>query len=217
LASSDARKRLARHEDDDEEPTVDWILDKARGAVLRHGVNGVVIDPYNEIEHRRPANMTETEYISQSLAKQKRFAVNHGVHFFEVAHPVKLPREDGKYPPPTLYDISGSANWANKADVGLTVHRPDKDTMAIARKSKPSGQPNEAVIQRLINKGGSVAAAKFAHDEAALSSILLRIPSDMLARIDAAVQRRRPVRISRQAWTIEQLQNALDRERRGDE
>ena len=27
--------------------------------------------------------------------------------------------------PPSLYDISGSANRANKADVGITVHRPD--------------------------------------------------------------------------------------------
>jgi twinkle protein len=24
---------------------------------------------------------------------------------------------------PTLYDVSGSANWKNKCDVGLVVHR----------------------------------------------------------------------------------------------
>lgn len=28
-------------------------------------------------------------------------------------------------PVPTLYDISGSANWVNKADLGVVVHRPD--------------------------------------------------------------------------------------------
>jgi len=39
---------------DDEAPTVDWILAAARGAVLRHGIRGLVIDPYNELEHRRP-------------------------------------------------------------------------------------------------------------------------------------------------------------------
>ena len=46
-----------------------------------------------------------------------------------VAHPAKPQRErDGSLPTPTLYDISGSANWANKADVGLVVHRdPDRD------------------------------------------------------------------------------------------
>jgi twinkle protein len=30
---------------------------------------------------------------------------------------------DGNYQPPSLYDISGSANWNNKADVGVVVHR----------------------------------------------------------------------------------------------
>jgi twinkle protein len=85
-----------------------------------------VIDPYNEIEHRRPANMTETEYVSQILGKVKRFAQNHGVHVWFVAHPMKLPRENGKVPVPTLYDISGSANWANKADIGFAVYRNDQ-------------------------------------------------------------------------------------------
>ena len=31
--------------------------------------------------------------------------------------------QNGKMPVPTLYDISGSANWTNKADVGLVAHR----------------------------------------------------------------------------------------------
>jgi twinkle protein len=108
---------------DDEAPTIELILTAARGAVLRYGVRGLVIDPYNEIEHRRPQNMTETEYVSQTLGKVKRFAQSHGVHVWFVAHPAKMPRENGKLPAPTLYDISGSANWANKADIGLVVHR----------------------------------------------------------------------------------------------
>jgi twinkle protein len=114
---------------DDEAPTIDAILEKARAAVLRHGIRGVVIDPYNEIEHRRPTNMTETEYVSQLLGKVKRFAQHHAVHVWFVAHPAKLQRDDrGSRPIPTLYDISGSANWVNKADLGIVVHRDlDKD------------------------------------------------------------------------------------------
>jgi twinkle protein len=58
----------------------------------------------------------------------KRFAQNHGVHVWFVAHPAKLQRENGGRPVPTLYDISGSANWVNKADLGIVIHRdPDKD------------------------------------------------------------------------------------------
>jgi hypothetical protein len=85
--------------------------------------------------------------------------------------------------------------------------------MAIARKPKPAKQPDEATVQQLINKGGSVASTpKPERAEAELSPVLLRIPSDMLAKIDAAVRRRRPVRISRQAWIIETLQERLTRE-----
>jgi twinkle protein len=54
---------------DDEAPTIEAILEKARAAVMRHGIRGLVIDPYNEIEHRRPPNMIETEYVSQLLGK----------------------------------------------------------------------------------------------------------------------------------------------------
>jgi twinkle protein len=114
---------------DDEAPMIEAILAKARAAVMRHGVRGLVVDPYNEIEHQRPLNMTETEYVSQLLGKVKRFAQNHEVHVWIVAHPAKMQRaENGSRPVPTLYDISGSANWVNKADLGIVIHRdPDKD------------------------------------------------------------------------------------------
>jgi len=108
---------------DDEAPTLDWILENARSAVMRYGVRGLVIDPYNEIEHKRPTAMSETEYVSQTLGKVKRFGLQHGVHVWFVAHPAKMHRESGSIPTPTLYDISGSANWANKADLGVVVHR----------------------------------------------------------------------------------------------
>ena len=68
--------------------------------------------------------MNETEYVSQILGKVKRFAQTHGCHVWFVAHPAKMYRDkDRKIPVPTLYDISGSANWANKADLGVVVHR----------------------------------------------------------------------------------------------
>ena len=109
---------------DDEAPTIDWLLETAPAAVIRHGVRGLVIDPYNEIEHKRPVGMNETEYVSQILGKVKRFAQAHGCHVWFVAHPAKMYRDkDRKIPVPTLYDISGSANWANKADLGVVVHR----------------------------------------------------------------------------------------------
>jgi hypothetical protein len=61
-----------------------------------------VVDPYNEIEHWRPPNMNETEYVSQLLGKVKRFAQSHGVHVWTITHPVKMQRENGKLPADAL-------------------------------------------------------------------------------------------------------------------
>jgi hypothetical protein len=42
--------------EDDSLPSINWVLDLAKAAVLRHGVRGLVIDPYNELDHQRPSN-----------------------------------------------------------------------------------------------------------------------------------------------------------------
>lgn len=88
-------------------------------------VDGVVVDPWNELEHRRPPQMTETEYVSQSLSTMRHCARTHDQHWWLVAHPTKLQKDknSGKYLVPTLYDISGSAHFRNKADMGLVVWR----------------------------------------------------------------------------------------------
>lgn len=104
--------------------TVDEILRLARVLVYRRGIKGLILDPWGEIDHSRPDNISETEYISQSLTKIRRFARNHGCHVWLVAHPFKLQKiNDGTYPVPTPYDISGSAHWRNKADNCIAVWR----------------------------------------------------------------------------------------------
>lgn len=109
-------------------PTLDWALERFGAAVRNYGVKGIVLDPWNEVEHQRPNNMTETEYIGQCLMKIKRFAALRGVHVWVVAHPAKMHSDtNGVVNAPGLYDISGSANWANKADLGVVVHRNDAE------------------------------------------------------------------------------------------
>lgn len=117
-----------------EEPTIDAILERIRVLVLRMGVKGVVIDPWNEIDHSRPASMTETEYVSKCLSALRRFARHYDVHLWLVAHPTKLGKTvEGTEPIPTLWDISGSAHFRNKADAGLTVWRDVKDSNAMVQ------------------------------------------------------------------------------------
>lgn len=117
--------------DDDSDWTIETVLDRAKALVFRKGIRGLVIDPWNELEHSRPDGMNETDYVSRSLKHMRQFARAHGIHLWIVAHPTKLYREkDGTYPVPTLYDISGSAHWRNKADNGLCVWRDFKDDRA---------------------------------------------------------------------------------------
>lgn len=104
--------------------TIGGVLERASGLVRRMGIHGLVIDPFNEFDHTRQKGQTETEYISDTLSLIKRWSRKHACHVWVVAHPQKLYRkEDGTYPVPTPYDISGSAHWRNKADNCITVHR----------------------------------------------------------------------------------------------
>jgi twinkle protein len=107
--------------------TLDSVLNKIRQAVLKHGVNWYVIDPWNKIEHQY--SESETKYISESLDKISTFNQKNGTHSFIVAHPTKMRFNYDKncYEMPGLYDISGSANFYNKADIGMTIYKdPDR-------------------------------------------------------------------------------------------
>jgi twinkle protein len=108
---------------DEMEVTIDGILDKARELVLYYGIKGLVIDPWNYIEHKIPAGQSETQYISEALTKIKRFKDRYDAHVFLVAHPTKIQKTNGVYEVPDLYKISGSAHFFNKTDNGLVVYR----------------------------------------------------------------------------------------------
>jgi twinkle protein len=98
-------------------------MERAAASVLRDGTTDVLIDPWNEVEFER-GSMSETEFIGRSLQRLRAFGTRHGVNVWIVAHPAKMyPAKPGEaVTPPGLYDISGSAHWANKSDIGITVH-----------------------------------------------------------------------------------------------
>ena len=108
-----------------EEPsTLDSILERARIAVKRMGVRGLVIDPYNYIELPR-SDGTETNAISDMLTRVQKFCKAHDVHTWFVAHPSKITRQGTDQPRPDGMSIAGSMAWWAKTDCGLTVHRKD--------------------------------------------------------------------------------------------
>lgn len=90
----------------------------------RENPKGLVIDPWNELEHLRPREWSETEYVSATLSKVRAWARANAVHVWIVAHPQKLRRDEGgKLPVPRPDSISGSQHWWNKADACITVWR----------------------------------------------------------------------------------------------
>ena len=133
--------------DEDMEMGLDEFLDLCRVAVTRHGAKMIVLDPWNELEHKRKRDETETDYIGRAIRAIKRFAKQYDVAFWIVAHPTK-PHE-GHKKIPGLYDISGSANWANKPDYGLTYHRPkfDENRALVVVNKVRMGMPGQRATQ----------------------------------------------------------------------
>ena len=129
-------------ENTEEIPNIDYILTKAKRAKQRFGINGLVIDPFNQISPDRDYAKREDEHIRDIIAKCQQFARNHEIVVWMVAHPHKLQRNDsGVVPPPDLYQVSGSAHWANMSDVALVVHRDfeQNTTRIISRKIREQG------------------------------------------------------------------------------
>ena len=113
---------IAPDPEEDIQHDLDWLLDRMATSVIRHGARVIIIDPWNEIDHRRERDESGTEYVGRAIRKLKIFAKRYDCLVIVVAHPDKSarnrdPEDIG------LADISDSAHWANKADIGVTIGR----------------------------------------------------------------------------------------------
>lgn len=139
--------------------TLDAVLSLSRLHHELSPIDGLVVDPWNELDHSRPSNLREDEYISQQLTRLRAFARQQRVHVWLVAHPTKLQKgKDGTYPVPTPYDVSGAAHWRNKADncvaVWRDIGRPDEGTQVHVQKVRR--QPwhgTEGMVRLMFQKG----------------------------------------------------------------
>lgn len=110
---------------DDENFSVDILLEKARILVLKYGIKGLIIDPWNKLEHQREKNEDKSDYISKVLDKMFNFKKKYKIHLFLIAHPTKIKKDKrtGAYEVPNLYDIADSAHFFNKPEIGMIVYR----------------------------------------------------------------------------------------------
>jgi len=115
---------------EDDNYTLENILRISDLLVGRYGINGLIIDPWTEVDK---LGKNGTEDINEWLSIMSRYKRNKSVHMFLVAHPKKMAKgDDGKVLMPDLMDISGSGHFYNKTDAGISVYRDfEEDTVLI--------------------------------------------------------------------------------------
>lgn len=129
----------------------------------------VLIDPWNEIGESRAPGESEGDYIGKSLRRIRKFARQRKLSFWIAAHPTKIKKDDktNNTPAPTMYDISGSAHWYNKADNGFCVYRDfiedSTEVKVLKVKFKFYGQTGSAKFKYEAESGRF--APWTAHDE----------------------------------------------------
>jgi twinkle protein len=102
------------------------IHEKFRYLILKKGVDGVMIDPFNQLDKTQRPFERDDQYLSVVLKDIKRFALLNNISYNIVSHPVKpgVKEADRSLPPVDVYDIAGGAMWANKCDQILSYYRP---------------------------------------------------------------------------------------------
>jgi twinkle protein len=108
------------------EHDVNSINERFRHLVLKKGVDGVMIDPFNQLDHIQKPYQREDQYLSETFKDLKRFALLNNVCYNIIAHPKNPTYEkDKSLPIVDMYDVAGGAMWGNKMDNIISYYRPN--------------------------------------------------------------------------------------------
>ena len=118
-------RTIAPSEDLEADYDLKWLDAVIEEAVTRHDCRGVLVDPWNEIEHLWGKQDTEATYLNRALKHLKRLARRFQIFVVIVAHPTAAGGRVASIDEANLYDINGGAVWNNKADVGVIVWADD--------------------------------------------------------------------------------------------
>lgn len=107
--------------------TLERLLDRIEFGVKVHGVDVVIIDPVNEIDHEVPKFMSKTDYMGQFIMALKQLADDYNLLMIVAAHPPKdgVEKRLSRGKLLTLNDGADTSHYGNKADIGWVVWRPD--------------------------------------------------------------------------------------------
>jgi twinkle protein len=170
VPTKNSYKELTKIKNPSESNTLTAVLEYVEILKKTKGVSGYVVDAWNKLEHEIPRGDTEHNYTGKSIDAILNFNEEHDLWCIIVAHPRKIDKKaSGNYYKPSLYHISGSAHWYNKADVGIIVHRdrfkeggdnsyyrdPDSPTEVITEKIKFEELGEEGEITIFFNNNNN--------------------------------------------------------------
>jgi twinkle protein len=117
-----AEEKIYLTSSEEDVPTWDWLFEKFKEQMFSFGINVFVIDAWNKVLLPQGNKLDETNKV---LTKLTSFCQRNNVNIFLIAHPTKMQKDDstGLYKIPSLYDVSGSADFRNQTHNGLTVYR----------------------------------------------------------------------------------------------
>lgn len=113
----------------DVSPTPQYVMEVFLELIVKEGIDGVDIDPFNQLTNEYHKFPRADKYLEWVLSVFSRFAQINDVYFWIVAHPTKMGKgSDGNYPCPDVFDLTDGAMWNNKMDNILIYHRPFAQT-----------------------------------------------------------------------------------------
>lgn len=109
--------------DGDDKHNLGWLRSMIYTLAVRDECKLIIIDPWNELEHLPEPGESMTSYINFALQQIRQWAAQFDTHICLIAHPRKMPTDNGNMRCPTGYDIADSAAFFNKPALGFSVHR----------------------------------------------------------------------------------------------
>ena len=106
----------------------EYIIERFIEAIIKHGLKGVTVDPWNTLYHTM--SKRDDVYLAESLMTFERFAQTHQVLLTIITHPNRTSKEDddgpraGNYKAPDVYDLNGGPVWNARSSNICIYHRP---------------------------------------------------------------------------------------------
>jgi twinkle protein len=123
--------------------TASRLINRIEYAVKVYGLNMVIVDPFNEIDHSYDKGTSKTEYIANLIMDMKDMADSYNLVLICCVHPPteamrrQNTRKSKFY---TLADSADSAHFANKSDIGLCFWRPAREGITLMNIDKIKNQ-----------------------------------------------------------------------------